>query len=53
MHPFPGAQEFGDGGDDHLPLVFAQFGKDGQGEDLTGGALGLGKAAFGIGAQYL
>ncbi len=42
------AEEFGDGGDYGLLLVFAEFGEDRQGEDFAGGALGLGEVALGV-----
>ncbi len=42
------AEEFGDGGDYGLLLVFAEFGEDGQGEDFAGGAFCLGEVALGV-----
>jgi hypothetical protein len=37
----PSAQKHGDGADHGLLLVLAQLGEDGQGQDFSGGALGL------------
>ena len=41
-------QKLGDGGDDGLLLVFAEFGKNWQSQDFAGGAFGLGEAAFAV-----
>jgi len=46
------AEEFGDGVDYGLLLVFAEFREDGQGEDFAGGALRLREAAFSISETF-
>ena len=46
------AEEVGNGADDGLLLVFAEFGKDGQGEDFAGGALCLWEPAFSISKTF-